>query len=74
MIFILIILVIISALPHLATPRSFGIYLPSIFALMLISIIINNTYYSDRIINSKIRLIGKVFLYLFFNWNSWRDL
>ena len=61
MIFILIILVIISALPHLATPRSFGIYLPSIFALMLISIIINNTYYSDRIINSKIRLIGKVF-------------
>lgn len=59
-ILILIILVATSALPHLATPRSFGIYLPSIFALMLISILINNLYYIDRILDSKLRYIGKV--------------
>lgn len=59
-ILILILLVVISALPHLATPRSFGIYLPSIFALMLISILINKTYNSDYIFNIRLRSIGKI--------------
>ena len=64
--FILISLVIVSALPHLAIPRSFGIYLPSIFALMLISILIDKTFYSIHISNYKINLFGKILSILIF--------
>lgn len=35
-------LIFTSCLPHLTIDRSFGIYLPSIFSLILISVLINN--------------------------------
>lgn len=65
-IFILILLVITSALPHIAIPRSFGIYLPSIFALMLISILINNIYNNNYILNTKLRYMSKILSILIF--------
>ena len=65
-IFILTLLIVVSALPHLAIPRSFGIYLPSIFALMLISILINKTFYSIYISHNGLNYIGKVLSILIF--------
>lgn len=41
---ILFLLVIIFALPNLAIPRAFGIFLSSFFALTLISVIFNNLF------------------------------
>jgi hypothetical protein len=40
-IFIILTLVLVCSLPHIAIARSFGIFLPSVFALLFISILIN---------------------------------
>lgn len=53
-------LVIISALPHLTIARSFGIFLPSIFALMLVSILIDKTFFRVDLINNKIKYFGRI--------------
>ena len=57
---ILFSLVIVSSLPHLSISRSFGIYLPSIFALMLISILIEKTFNSFNTSSNLLKFISKV--------------
>ncbi len=56
---ILLSLVIVSSLPHLTIPRSFGIYLPSIFALILISVLIEKAFNGFDLSSKQLQLIGK---------------
>tara|TARA_A100000164_G_C21896745_1_gene768341 strand:+ start:449 stop:1843 length:1395 start_codon:yes stop_codon:yes gene_type:complete len=57
---ILFLLVFASAVPHLTIPRSFGIYLPSIFGLMLISLLINNLLFNINEFGKKINFFCKI--------------
>ena len=59
-VFILFFLILISAVPHLTIPRSFGIYLPSVFGLMLVSLLINNIYFNINSLNKKIFFSCKI--------------
>ncbi len=56
---ILFLLIFASAVPHLTIPRSFGIYLPSIFGLMLISILVNNLFFNIKKFGDKINFFSK---------------
>ena len=54
-IFIFLSLSVVSCLPHLTIDRSFGIFLPSIFALILISALINSLFLSKKYFENKLR-------------------
>jgi hypothetical protein len=58
-IIIFILLAALLSLSNLATPRSFGIFLPSIFAIGIICLLIKNLF--DLIFYSKLQFLKKVF-------------
>ena len=57
---ILILLVIVSSLPHLTIDRSFGIYLPSVFALILVSILVNSLFFNTNSLRQPLNFISKM--------------
>ena len=59
---IVFLLIFIFALPHLAIPRAFGIYLSSFFGLILISILFNNLFLVYKKSKSKDKFLSIVLM------------
>ena len=63
---ILILLVLTSCLPHLTIERSFGIFLPCLFALLTLSVLIEKLFFIKDFFKGKMFLILNIFPIIIF--------